>query len=233
MSTASSKSDSNLKPDSSKFKDFLKNLESFETKPAILTLIEPYASSYIPKSLHPALPIVLSGLYKADLLKMDIAQLLELSQEKIETCYNIIGGQCVAVEENTRKQCNSRIWFRMRTGRVTASRLKAVCHTSIEKPSVSLIHSICYPALSKFKNAATSWGCDHESVARGMYTHYQASKHECGFFIHRNYGFIGASPDGLTVCCCCGEGVCEIKVRTMLFLTSFATCKHLIFLSPK
>jgi hypothetical protein len=33
----------------------------------------------------------------------------------------------------------------------------------------------------------------------------------CGFFINVQLPFIGASPDGLVTCTCCGEGICEIK----------------------
>lgn len=70
----------------------------------------------------------------------------------------------------------------------------------------------------KFKTAATTWGNDHESVARNKYRTVMSATHEnflvsiCGFFINVQYPFIGASPDGLVTCTCCGEGICEIKV---------------------
>ena len=32
-----------------------------------------------------------------------------------------------------------------------------------------------------------------------------------GFFISKEYPFIGASPDGKTDCLCCGAGVLEVK----------------------
>ena len=82
---------------------------------------------------------------------MDFAHLLELSEEKFKTCYEVNEAQHIAVEENTRKQFSSKMWFRMQAGRVTASRLKAVCHTS-------LINSISYPEQSKKKNGATKAG---------------------------------------------------------------------------
>ena len=129
-----------LKPEPYKLKEFLNNLQSCGTKPAILSIIEQYATLYVPKSLHAELPKDLSCLYDSNLLKMDFAHLLELSEEKFKTCYEVNEAQHIAVEENTRKKFSSRMWFRMRAGRVTASRLKAVCHTS-------LINSISYPEL--------------------------------------------------------------------------------------
>ena len=84
-------------------------------------------------------------------------------------------------------------------------------------PSASLIMSICHPELSKFSTAATKWGCEHESVARKKYksvtSHHDAfSLTACGLFIHTEYPFMGASPDGLVNCLCCGKGTCEVKV---------------------
>ena len=33
----------------------------------------------------------------------------------------------------------------------------------------------------------------------------------CGFFIDSDHAFIGASPDALVTCACCGDGVVEVK----------------------
>ncbi len=117
-----------------------------------------------------------------------------------------------------RGQAKSHLWLRMRTGQITASKLKAVCSTDPAMPSISLIISICFPELSKFSTEATKWRCEHESVAREksktMYhpLHDRFSLTESGLFFHPNYLFMGASPDWLVSCFCCGEGVCEIKV---------------------
>ena len=37
------------------------------------------------------------------------------------------------------------------------------------------------------------------------------SLEDSGFYICKAYPFIGASPDGLVECKCCGEGLLEIK----------------------
>ncbi len=90
----------------------------------------------------------------------------------------------------------------MRAGRITASRFKAVCHTDPSNPSKSLNMSICHPELYRFKNAATRYGCEHEEIAKKMYTTRQAKSHHkfevkpSGFCISTDYPFVGASPDG-------------------------------------
>lgn len=61
------------------------------------------------------------------------------------------------------------------------------------------------------------WGCDHEEQARDMYQEYIALNHQnvevttAGLHLHPEYPFLGASPDGLVQCDCCGRGVLEIK----------------------
>ena len=138
-----------------------------------------------------------------------------------DSIYNINAKQQLAVEEKTRKQASSRLWFRMRAGRVTASKFKAACCTNPSKPSHSLIMSICHPELVKFSNEATKWGCSHEVTAKEAYYQVQKARHqelkveESGFFISTEHGFLGATPDGLVSCKCCGKGVFEIKVHTL------------------
>ena len=104
-----------------------------------------------------------------------------------------------------------------RAGRVTASEFKAACSTNPDKPSKSLIKLICYPGAHRFSNAATKWGISNESKAREAYQFSIAdqllnlSVADSGLHISENWPFLGASPDGLVFCECCGRGLCEIK----------------------
>ena len=202
-------------------KAFFASLGTCKTKPAILSLVEPYSSNYIPKSLDENLPLCLSQLYKPEKRFMNYGELLKIC----ETCdINISEQQVEAVELSTKSQSKSPLWVNMRTGRITASRFKAASHTSPASPSISLIMSICHPEISTFKTAATCWGCDHEQVARDKYitlssvSHQSFKVEESGFFISTEYSFVGASPDGLVTCDCCGDGVCEIKVRPLILI---------------
>ena len=75
--------------------------------------------------------------------------------------------QAVNVEESTREQRNSKVWTKMRAGRITASNFHQICHTSPAKPSLSLIKQICYG--SNFQSAATDWGIRQEKRALDEY----------------------------------------------------------------
>lgn len=63
----------------------------------------------------------------------------------------------------------------------------------------------------------TRWGCQHEEAARQTYFAWASQQHQgltirdAGLHIHPNYPYIGASPDALINCTCCGGGVLEVK----------------------
>ena len=110
----------------------------------------------------------------------------------------------------------------MWVGRITASKFKSACCTDPAAPSKSIIMSVCYPELFQFSTAATKWGCQHEQLALEIYSETHKRDHQglklftCGLFICADYPFLGASPDGLVECKCCGQGTCEVKVRLIL-----------------
>ena len=131
--------------------------------------------------------------------------------------YTITPELAKRIEENTQDQAQSKLWFQQRAGRVTASRLKAAVCTNVAQPSQSLIKGICYPEGTSFTSKATAWGCDHEQKAckeyqnlvHDQHTEFSISKNR--LFIHTSYPFMGASPDGVVNCKCCGCGIVEIK----------------------
>ena len=61
------------------------------------------------------------------------------------------------------------------------------------------------------------WGCTHEKEAIEAYIVTTSKNHdnfqvqECGLYIDPEIPFLGASPDGIVSCKCCGEGVLEVK----------------------
>lgn len=62
--------------------------------------------------------------------------------------------ECVLVEERTREQRKSRVWFDQRAGRVTASMFHKAART---EKSPSLIKRVCYPRSSQFSTEATRY----------------------------------------------------------------------------
>ena len=193
---------------------FLDSLSASQSaKPAVLSVISGYCDEYIPSSLSSDLPPVLTDLYKPSNLALSYYELLQLS---CATAVTVSSEQCKAVEMRTRDQSNSRLWFRMRAGRITASKFKSVCHTDPASPSLSLIMNVCHPNTVRFKTAAISWGCQHEKDALEQYANTSAHNDLCvspsGLFISVEHPYFGASPDGFVCCSCCGSGVCEVKV---------------------
>ena len=83
-----------------------------------------------------------------------------------------------SVEEDTREQSRPELWIQLRTGRITASKVKSVCSSPLHPPSFSLIKSICYPEVSKFTSAATKWGSYNEKDALLEYIERQSEKHK-------------------------------------------------------
>ena len=193
---------------------FYKTLSECGSKPAILSVTLPYANDFQPKTSRSNFPQLLPELYKEEYLEMGYMKLLD-------TCCGIevkVTSEMVdAVERATRDQSGSNLWFKCRAGRITASRMKSVCHSDPANPAQSLIKVICYPEAFKFVSAATSWGCRHEKCARDTYVSHMMAKHigfevsDSGLVINPAWSHIGASPDGKVKCSCCTIGVVEIK----------------------
>ena len=184
-------------------------------KPSCLSLIPPFSDSYIPQPevFSSAVP-PLSASYCSQNEELTYKELLHLCDE---FGFNLNDGEIADIEQATRGQSESDEWFAHRAGRVTSSKMKAVCHSDPANPSVSLIKQICYPHLFRFSSQATKWGCDHESVGREMYITAMEESHNefycvgTGLVIHEEYQFLAATPDGITHCSCCGYGVLEVK----------------------
>ena len=109
-----------------------------------------------------SLPPCLTELFKPEYVDLNYAELLTLTTDHIIT---VTEDEARSVEVQTQSQSNSRLWFRMRTGRITGSGFKSSCHTNPAQPTTSLIMAICHPELTKFRSVATSWGCEHEKIA--------------------------------------------------------------------
>ena len=101
--------------------------------------------------------------------------------------------------------------------RIAASKFKQSCRTDAINPSRSLIKSICYPTESKFTNSAVAWGLERESIAVADYIKKMERSHKefhfckIGLMLNSQWPFLGASPDGLISCKCCGQGILEVK----------------------
>ncbi len=66
---------------------------------------------------------------------MDYVKLLDTC---CSTEVNVTTEMAEAVEKATRDQSGSSLWFKYRAGRITASRMKATCHSDPINPAQSL-----------------------------------------------------------------------------------------------
>ena len=203
------------KPSSDELECLYKKL-SEAGKPALLSLVPGYCEAYTSLYDQGILPKPLTDLHQEEYLDLTYPNLLIQCEE----CYKkitITPEEAKSIEEKTRDQASSKIWFQQRSGRITASKLKAAAHTDLAQPSQSLIMSICYPHNHQFQSQATAWGCTHEETACKAYVAQMVKEHpgfsvcKSGLVIHPLYPHMGASPDGLIKCGCCGPGVLEVK----------------------
>jgi len=151
-------------------------------------------------------PVPLKSLQQASHFNLDYPSLLQVCKSiEIE----LTSEMAQSVEKATRSQSNSKLWFTYQAGRVTASWMKTVCHTDMDNPSQSLVKSICYPEAFSFVSKQTEWGYKHEKKARDIYCRINSRLHDnldSGCVINPQWPFIGASPDGVIECDCCGRG---------------------------
>ena len=181
-------------------------------KPAILSLTEEYCERFTTASDH--LPPLLQDLYEPDYLDLNYTQLLG----KVENvCREAISEEQVShLEELTRGQAKNKQWFKYRAGCITASQFHQVCHTDPHQPSLSLVRKVCYPESYRFTTDATAYGSTHEDQAIEAYKsrmdgHVGLNIKACGLFVDRKAPYLGASPDALVHCTCCGLGIVEVK----------------------
>lgn len=170
---------------------------------------------YQPTALIKNYPLVLTDLFDESLSGLSKTLIIEHCNN-IYSKIKVTSEQAINCVLDTKDQYLSKLWFRLRCGRITASKMKSVCKTKVDSPSKSVINDICY--LNKFSSQATKWGCDHEKEAKQTYLKLLISKgHEdvvikdVGFVIDPKFPYMGASPDGIASCKCCGDVLVEVK----------------------
>ena len=125
---------------------------------------------------------------------------------------------CEQICDLTVSQSNCDDWYYQRLGRITASNVHTCLHFTGRNENGSLIKQILgQNSMSNINVASLNHGKKCESKAREMYIEQQRKCHRnfscklSGFVISNQVPFIGASPDGVVECECCGEGCIEIK----------------------
>jgi len=196
--------------------DHFTKLSKTKLRPLLLSLESNFNNDFVPLYARGLLPEPLTSLYSQEYEDKPFGEIAEACGGLYSTV-SITLEQARMVELKTRDQAQCKLWYEQRAGRVTASKLRKVLHTSYSKPSVSLLKSVCYPQSMKFNSRACEYGRQHEDDALRMYSIGMQNNHNCfelkksGLILDPNNPFIGASPDGVFSCSCCGKGVVEVK----------------------
>ncbi len=92
-------------------------------------------------------------------------------------------------------------WYKARAGKLTASRAGAAIGVNPWQKPGDLIRAMVreyHGAESEFSgNVATAWGNNHEPLAvLDFMREHNATVEDAGFYVHPEYDWLGASPDG-------------------------------------
>lgn len=120
------------------------------------------------------------------------------------------------------KQRLSEFWLRHREGRITSSlffRVSTLQDSSSPHSLVTEIMGYKHKLVGHIP-AAIAWGVKNEDVAREMFVAEESIRHDnltvskSGLIASTEWLYLGASPDGVVECSCCGKRVLEIKCPT-------------------
>ncbi|XP_028297385.1 uncharacterized protein LOC114459273 [Gouania willdenowi] len=200
-------------PTPDKLAIFYRQLSMTSTGSAILSVLPDYCELF----RDPVLPIrSLQSLVTGTGLNRRDLPALQRHCQIIKIVADVSEEQAVQMERQTRGQHTSSLWFAARAGRVTASSMHGVYGTDLSSTALSIVKRVCYPACGP-GTAATIWGIRQEEAARQAYTAQTAHQHTdqqvqtCGFFVNPAFPQVGASPDAIVTCTCCGKGCVEVK----------------------
>lgn len=105
------------------------------------------------------------------------------------------------IEQKTREQRDSPLWYSVRQYRITASHFGEILRRKCDTLPDKLVMRILKPR--SFSSIAIDWGVKNESRAILSYISYQHTKGlgsltvgPCGFLVSESHPFLGATPDG-------------------------------------
>ena len=183
------------------------------------------------------LPVPFTRFYSPGNEKLTDSEVVTKCNEIIDN-FKVTDCQVQSLEKKTKEQNACAEWVEHRVGKITASNANACIRTKQDQPAPSLIKKLCDPKPTSLNNPAVKWGNAHENDAYCEYVkimcrkggdpathrsglaytdeavnkfHHKPHVTKSGLHIVKEKPWLGASPDGLVSCECCGEGILEIK----------------------
>lgn len=199
---------------------FLTELEVIQPSAVFFSSHAPAPSNTAEISVPPVirkLPPTLTSLHKPKYAVMTEEELRAACKDVFTNGIAVTHEEAIYLEESTRLQSQSLLWFQHRTGRITASKFLAVKRASLHPPPASLVKQMMERNTISRHVPALQWGIEMEDVAREAYIELACEKHTnfqyaaAGLHVNPSFPHLGATPDGVINCDCCGEGVLGIK----------------------
>lgn len=165
--------------DGSKIK-FLKSLHLSNAKSAILSVIPFYSEYFRPEKLF-SMPTPLCKLYDEHCrtrIFTDLASKAAVAFQSIKCTRQ----QAALVEESTREQGNSKLWWLQRAGRITSSMFYKVYHASRMELPLYVINSVCYGEASRLSK--TEFQLDQQHAHKALEKFKQVTSYTYIFFEH-------------------------------------------------
>lgn len=147
--------------------------------------------------------------------------------------------QCLS--ESSVGQWRNPLWHSLRKDRLTTSNFYSI-HTKVvslktnqDKDYTSILSKVLGYTSPNPQIKALKHGRECEPYAKKQYEtetsrfHHNFKTRECGLYINKHYVYLGASPDLLVTCSCCGDGLVEIKCP---IVAKCKHCTHFCYCSP-
>lgn len=186
---------------------------------AVFTVLAKYVRPDHCESVQTTVPVklppTLQSLHNRKCSAYSMEELRRMSRGVFATIS--ITEEATLLERSTRQQSRSCTWYDHRVGRITASKFYMVCHFSGRNYPTSIVKSIMQYSKDISRLPQIQWGIQNESTARNQYIDMLAPKHinlkvePVGLVVNPKLPYLGASPDGIVTCDCCGVGLLEIK----------------------
>ena len=196
---------------------FIDRLKGIHPTSVVLSAVEIHEQPSVQPVVR-KLPASLVSLQNSKYSNLSAVELREACQHTFDHTLTISSEEAAYLEESTRLQSQSPLWFHHRVGRITASNFKRVKQTSISNPSSSLIKKLMQETkVDSSKVPALHWGIMNEDKARKEYLDFVKEHHnkleyfDSGLHVNPSFPHLGATPDGVITCDCCGKGLIEIK----------------------
>ena len=199
-------------------KSFVNGLMDVMPQAVIHSSFTPLKSTQPVRKVVRKLPVSLTMLKNSKYTAMTKDELKTACEEVFSKSLNVSVEEAEYLEESTRQQSHSLLWYDQRAGRITASMFGKVARATPDSPPNSLIDTLMQK--SRFNSAkvpALQWGLSKEVQARTDYIvaakgqHVNLEYFNSGLHVNPSFPHLGATPDGIVSCECCGKGLIEIK----------------------